>query len=104
MSVTHPGPVTAGGVLMAMSTASAVLFRAPHIPSRAAIVIPLIDILAVGPFRAGTGGPGSVFTIMLVLPVISLGVEPGRLPMLLGAPGHHCGDAAADGIRPGQRQ
>ena len=86
VSVTEPGPVAAGGALMALATAAAFMLRAPHVPSRAAIVIPLVDILAVGLLRAGTGGPGSVFTIMLVLPVISLGVEPGRLPLLLGGP------------------
>jgi len=48
------------------------------------MAIPLADILAVGLLRAGTGGILSVFTIMLVLPVISLGVEPGRLLLLFG--------------------
>ncbi len=71
---------------MAAATVGAYFLRAPAVPHRVAMVIPLLDILAVGLLRAGTGGVYSIFTFMLVLPVISLGVEPGRLPMLIGAP------------------
>lgn len=71
-------------VLMAGSTAAAAVIRQPIFHWRAAAVIPLIDILAIGVLRAATGGSSSVFGIMLVLPAISLGVEPGRRPLLLG--------------------
>jgi len=50
------------------------------------MLIPLLDLVAVGMLRAGTGGASSVFSALLILPVISLGVEPGRLPLLLGGP------------------
>ncbi|HZM65979.1 MAG TPA: ATP-binding protein [Nakamurella sp.] len=86
VDVTHAGAVVTGAVLMGLATAAAVVLRAPHLPSRAAMLIPLTGILAVGFLRAGTGGPTSVFTIMMALPVLSLGVEPGRLPLLLGGP------------------
>jgi len=77
-------PVVAGAVVIIGATIGAVFLRVPRIPPRIAMAIPLADILAVGLLRAGTGGILSVFTIMLVLPVISLGVEPGRLPLLFG--------------------
>ena len=86
VEVTHVSAVTAGALLMGLATGAAFVLRAPHIPPPAAMLIPLTDILAVGFLRAGTGGPASVFTIMMVLPVLSLGVEPGRLPLLLGGP------------------
>ena len=79
-------PVLAAGGLMGAATVGAYFLRAPAVPHRVAMLIPLIDIVAVGLLRAGTGGVGSIFTFMLVLPVISLGVEPGRLPMLIGGP------------------
>ena len=56
----------------------------PDVPARAAMVIPLVDLLAVGFLRSGTGGWTSIFSSLLILPVLSLGVEPGRLPLLLG--------------------
>jgi len=86
VTVLHAAPVAAGGVVIAGATAAAVTWRIGPVPPRAVMLIPLADILAVGLLRAGTGGAASVFAIMLVLPVISLGVEPGRLPMLLGGP------------------
>lgn len=86
VSVTEPVMVLSGCALMVAATVGAAILRAPHRPPRAAMVIPLIGILAVGCLRAGTGGADSVYTIMMALPVLSLGVEPGRLPLLLGGP------------------
>ena len=86
INVTQPSMIIAGCALSIAATIGAFILRAPHLPPRAAMVIPLIGILAVGCLRAGTGGTASIFTIMMALPVISLGVEPGRLPMLLGGP------------------
>jgi len=86
VSAIYLKPVLAAGALMVAATVGAYFLRAPAVPHRVAMVIPLVDILSVGLLRAGTGGVGSIFTFMLVLPVISLGVEPGRLPMLIGGP------------------
>ena len=86
INVTQPSMIIAGCALTIAATIGALVLRTPHLPPRAAIAIPLVGILAVGCLRAGTGGTASIFTIMMALPVISLGVEPGRLPMLLGGP------------------
>jgi PAS domain S-box-containing protein len=42
------------------------------------LVVPLLSVLAIGFFRVGTGGATSVFTPMLVLPVVWIATEPGR--------------------------
>lgn len=82
--VTEPAAVLAGMVLVAAATMAAFVLRRPGYPGSAAMIVPLMDLLAVGLLRAGTGGAASVFTILLILPVISLGVEPGRWPLLWG--------------------
>jgi signal transduction histidine kinase len=86
VSVTVLPLVLLGNALMVAATGAAFVLRTPRLPQRAAMVIPLAGILAVGMLRAGAGGQASIFTIMMALPVMSLGVEPGRLPMLLGGP------------------
>ena len=86
VSATDLQPVVIGAVLMAAATAAALLMRGPSVPNRFAMIIPLVDIVSVGLLRAGTGGAASIFTALLVLPIISLGVEPGRLPLIVGLP------------------
>lgn len=71
---------------MVGATAGSLVLGRPDVPIRAALLIPLIDLLAIGLLRAGTGGAASVFGALLILPVLSLGVEPGRLPLVVGAP------------------
>ena len=82
--VTEQWPVVLGGVLMVAATAAAFALRGPTVPARMAMLIPLVDLLAVGLLRDGTGGAASVFGALLILPVLSIGVEPGRLPLLFG--------------------
>ncbi len=72
--------------LMAGATATAFVLRRPEIPIRAAMLIPLVDLIAIGLLRGGTGGASSVFDSLLILAVLSLGVEPGWLPLFIGAP------------------
>ena len=84
VSASEPWAVLTGAVLMVVATAGAFVLRGPNVPVQAAMVIPLVDLLAVGFLRSGTGGWTSVFSSLLILPVLSLGVEPGRLPLLFG--------------------
>ncbi|MET0862976.1 MAG: ATP-binding protein [Nakamurella sp.] len=84
--ITQEWAVALGAVLMAGATAAAFVLGRPDLPTRAAMLIPLIDLIAIGLLRAGTGGSSSVFGALLILPVLSLGVEPGRLPLFIGAP------------------
>ncbi|MEV4666484.1 PAS domain-containing sensor histidine kinase [Microbacterium sp. LWO12-1.2] len=41
------------------------------------LIIPMVDILGVGMFRAGTGGAGSLFSSLVLLPVVWLAAAPG---------------------------
>jgi PAS domain S-box-containing protein len=84
VNATKPWAVLLAAALMVGATAGAFALRGPDVPVRAAMVIPVVDLLAVGFLRSGTGGWTSVFSSLLILPVLSLGVEPGRLPLLLG--------------------
>jgi PAS domain S-box-containing protein len=83
---TEEWTVGLAAALMAGATAAAFVLGRPDVPGRAAMLIPLVDLIAIGFLRAGTGGPSSVFAALWILPVLSLGVEAGRLPLLLGAP------------------
>ncbi len=78
--------VGVAAALMAGATSAAFVLRRPDRPIRAAMLIPLVDLIAIGFLRAGTGGANSVFASLLILPVLSLGVEPGRLSLFIGAP------------------
>lgn len=96
-AVTAPGAVLAGAVLLAAATALAVLaaLRPPAATRRAAdpwsagdgwaVAVPLLSMLAVGLLRAGTGDAGSLFGVVLVLPVIWVAAEPGRWSVLVAA-------------------
>ena len=52
-----------------------------------AILIPLIDFLAIGTFRAGTGGILSLFGAMIALPVVWVAAEKGRRYILMAGAG-----------------
>jgi PAS domain S-box-containing protein len=96
--VTDARTVLASAVVMVLATALVVL--AVLRPSRArtrepeeawgagdgwVVVVPLLSVLAIGLLRAGTGGSGSLFGSMLILPVIWIAAEPGRWAVLLAA-------------------
>jgi signal transduction histidine kinase len=52
-----------------------------------AVVVPVIDFLAIGAFRAGTGGNASFFSAMIILPVVWVAAEKGRGYIVLAAAG-----------------
>jgi PAS domain S-box-containing protein len=97
--VTDARAVLAAGAVMVLATALVVL--AVLRPTRTArardteeawgagdgwvVVVPLLSVLAIGLLRAGTGGSGSLFGSMLILPVIWIAAEPGRWAVLLAA-------------------
>jgi signal transduction histidine kinase len=74
------------GLVLAALAAS---YAAPlhHRPQWLLIVIPLTDLLAVGLLRWTTGGGASLFSALLILPCMSLGIERGRLPVICAALG-----------------
>ena len=70
-----------------LSTGLAALFS--YVPSltRLAILIPVLDLLALSVFRAGTGGGASPFSSLIVLPVIWIAAQPGRKYILIAGIG-----------------
>lgn len=47
------------------------------------MMIPMIDILALGAIRTGTGGPASLFSSFVLLPVIWIAAAPGRRQVVI---------------------
>lgn len=78
MAMTHPLLAWLGVALVALATGTAVVFTNVTSLTRFALVIPVVDILAVGLFRAGTGAIDSAFAAILILPVIWLASGNGR--------------------------
>ncbi len=65
------------GVLV-IATGLAALFGRFAPNSQLVVLVPLIDILAVALFRAGTGGVTSLFASILILPVVWIASQKGR--------------------------
>lgn len=49
------------------------------------MLIPMVDILGLGAIRAGTGGPASLFSSFVLLPVIWIAAAPGRRQVVIVA-------------------
>ena len=73
-------------LLFVATVLSAVFTIIPRL-DRWAILIPLLDFLAIGTFRAGTGGILSLFGGMVVLPVVWVAAEKGRRYILIATAG-----------------
>jgi len=87
IEVTHEPLAAIGIALMVAATMlAAVLTRVPRLDNWA-IIIPLIDFLAIGAFRAGTGGVTSFFSSLLVLPVVWIAAERGRRHIVIAGIG-----------------
>ncbi|HEY0217247.1 MAG TPA: ATP-binding protein [Cellulomonas sp.] len=89
--LSHAPSVLAGvGIEVLATLVALALGRRPPDPARAtddpvAVVVPVLSVLAIGFLRLGTGGAASLFTPMLVLPVVWIASEPGRRYVLLAA-------------------
>ncbi len=68
----------AGLAIVALATAIAVILTANASLARWALVIPLIDLIGLGAFRVGTGGVESMFSVLMILPVIWIASSEGR--------------------------
>jgi len=73
------------GIILA--TVLAALFSYQPSLSRLAILIPILDLIALGAFRAGTGGGTSPFSSLLILPVVWIAAEPGRRYIVIAGAG-----------------
>ena len=74
-----------GGILVA--TVLALVFSVVTAAPRAILIVPMIDLFALGAFRAGTGGTTSLFSVLIILPVLWIAAEPGRRYIVAAAVG-----------------
>lgn len=84
--VTDAGVALFGLVTIAVVTAlAAVLSLRGVYEGWVVMLIPMIDIVALGAIRTGTGGPASLFSSFVLLPVIWIAAAPGRRQVVIVA-------------------
>jgi signal transduction histidine kinase len=77
-----------GGIaIVAVATAVAAVFTAVPRLARYMMIIPAVDLLGLGFFRAGTGGAVSLFSALILLSVVWLGSANGRRYVVYAAVG-----------------
>jgi len=101
LEITNRSGFLASIAVLVGATALAVWFTVAPGLARFSVVIPLLDFVAVGLLRYGTGEARTIFASLVILPVIWLAAEPKRrnilyaflgtaltlvLPFLLGSP------------------
>ena len=62
---------------MTVATALALVFTASSRLASLALIIPFVDLFAIGLFRVGTGSATSLFSGLIILPVLWIAVQPG---------------------------
>ncbi len=73
------------GVLIATALAALLSYQPSLV--RLAILVPVLDLLALSAFRAGTGGNLSPFSSLIILPVIWIAAQPGRRYIIIAGVG-----------------
>ncbi|MFE7197323.1 sensor histidine kinase [Microbacterium oxydans] len=78
LPMTHVAPAVAGIILVLAATAFAAVLTARGVHEGwALLLIPIVDIIGLGLFRTGTGGATSLFSSLVLLPVVWLAAAPG---------------------------
>lgn len=74
----HPIIAWLGVAFVAAATALAALLTVQHVYDGVSVLmVPVVSILALGLFRAGTGGADSLFGILVLLPIVWVASLPG---------------------------
>lgn len=76
--VSNEGSMIAGVFAAIGATILAAILTALPSAARFVLVVPAFDIVAIGLLRFGTGEDNSIFTTLLVLPIIWFAAEDGR--------------------------
>ena len=85
--VTIPFAVVIGMGLALVATILAIYFTHRDIMSGWALVVPALDLVAIGFLRAGTGSTTSAFSALVILPVVWFSMEYGRRFVVFAALG-----------------
>lgn len=83
--IIHPVPAWTGVVVVVVLAVAAFVIPWAKIGPCWQLVLPVATMLALGLFRAGTGGTQSMFTSLVLLPLIFIAAEPGRRAIWLAA-------------------
>ena len=78
LTFTSVDAALAGFALIIIASALAFLFSASAQLARFALIIPFVDLFAIGLLRLGTGSITSLFSGLVILPVLWIAVEPRR--------------------------
>ena len=78
INITHHPTMWTGVALVFVSTVIAVVCTVEPRFAKYALIVPAIGVIAMGAIRAGTGGTGSMFASLIILPVIWLASGAGR--------------------------
>jgi signal transduction histidine kinase len=73
--------------IMAISTAFAAFLTMMKSLAHLAVIVPCLDLIAIGFLRVGTGGTASLFSALIILPVIWIAALPGRRHIFIAAAG-----------------
>lgn len=87
LSFTSIGATIAAIAGITLATALAIIFGLKPSLAHLALVIPFIDLFAIGLLRMGTGGTTSLFGGLIILPVIWIASQPLRRYILFAALG-----------------
>ena len=87
LSLNDPVPFWVSLILLAVATVLSIVWRNDDRYSGIVMIIPAIDLLAFGFFRAGTGSAASLFGSLILLPVVWLAAGDGRRFILYCAAG-----------------
>lgn len=82
------GPVRLG-IAVALVIVATILAAVPWMKDhpRWAILVPCLSLLGAGAFRTATGGTGSPFGALILLPFVWIASEPGRINALISGAG-----------------
>ncbi|MGO2748742.1 MAG: ATP-binding protein [Pseudoclavibacter sp.] len=78
VNITDPVPAWTGVIAVAVISAAAFLVPWQRMAPGWHLLLPIVTMLALGLFRAGTGGAQSMFTSLILLPLIFIAAVPGR--------------------------
>jgi len=78
LGFTNTPAAVSGIAIIAFATLLSLVFTHFENLDRYALLIPLIDLFGIGAFRAGTGGVASLWTAIIILPVVWLAAAEGR--------------------------
>ncbi|MEP6842511.1 MAG: histidine kinase dimerization/phospho-acceptor domain-containing protein, partial [Pseudolysinimonas sp.] len=87
IKVTNPTVTLVGFALVFLTTIFAVVIGRLRLPHQITVIVPVVDLIALGAIRTGTGGSGSLFSALIILPIVWIAAKEGRKYILVAALG-----------------